>query len=300
MLSITVKDKTEVPAALAQGGHPQNSRYIAQIHPSVTIIVEGAFQGCAGLVGVVIPPSVAHIHDHAFESTGLVSVDIPQGITYIGACAFRFCAGLVSVVIPPSVTEIGECTFTGCTGLVSVVIPPSVTEIGDYAFWNCTSLISVDIPSSIRDGAFFGCTSLISVDISSSVKHIGDYAFFGCTGLVGVVIRPSVTKIGTNAFHDCERLVVAICDRQDVFEGCTRLQRVLPWSAPKKDWKYLSLFNWSVGTHHPCSPARQKWVEHVMLCAQRLSTVESELALPVELWWAILEQVPRRALGPAA
>jgi hypothetical protein len=229
-------------------------------------------------------------------------VEIPPGTTRINNRAFYECTGLVGVYIPSSVTRIGEYAFNDCTGLVSVDIHSGVTAIGFAAFECCTSLVSVVIPSSvtrIESYAFTRCTSLVSVVIPPSVTIIGYRAFCGCVGLTSIVLPPSVTG-SRHTFNYCERLVVAICDRQNTFEDCTRLQRVLPWSTPRKDWKYLSLFNWSVGTHHLCSHARRAWVETMILCASRLSTVESALALPVELWWAILEQVPRWALGPAA
>ena len=48
-----------------------------------------------------------------------------------------------SVEIPDGVTEIGAYAFSGCKSLTSIVIPNSVTEIGIAAFEDCRSLSSV-------------------------------------------------------------------------------------------------------------------------------------------------------------
>lgn len=44
----------------------------------------------------------------------LVSVNLPEGLTSIGAYAFYNCINLTSVNIPNSVTSISECVFSGC------------------------------------------------------------------------------------------------------------------------------------------------------------------------------------------
>ncbi|MDE7141137.1 MAG: leucine-rich repeat domain-containing protein [Treponemataceae bacterium] len=58
----------------------------------------GAFDGCAGIKGVVISGSVTSIGTYAFIScTGLTYVEIPGSVTYIGFGAFSGCRGLVNV-----------------------------------------------------------------------------------------------------------------------------------------------------------------------------------------------------------
>lgn len=68
---------------------------------------------------------------------------IPDSVTSIGLCAFRWCTRLTSVIIGNSVTSIGQDVFYDCKSLTSIVIPDSVTSIGTQAFSNCSSLREV-------------------------------------------------------------------------------------------------------------------------------------------------------------
>ena len=63
--------------------------------------------------------------------TNIKRVDIKDGVTNIGRCAFAGCKNLTSVDIPDSVTSIGGYVFSGCTGLTNIDIPSSVTNLGD-------------------------------------------------------------------------------------------------------------------------------------------------------------------------
>ena len=87
----------------------------------VTIVEDGAFEGCEGLTAVTIPSSVKKL----------------------GGYAFFKCFGLKEVIIPGSVETIGISAFQSCSGLESVVIPGSLEAINRYAFANCSKLSKV-------------------------------------------------------------------------------------------------------------------------------------------------------------
>lgn len=76
-------------------------------------------------------PSPAPWENHKTE---IVSVDIQDGVTSIGGCAFYGCTSLTSVSIPDGVTSIDANTFRDCTSLNSITIPESITSIGGWAF----------------------------------------------------------------------------------------------------------------------------------------------------------------------
>jgi hypothetical protein len=104
----------------------------------------------------------------------LNSIEIPEGVTYIGSYAFVNCINLMRVVLPSSLTYIGESLFAD-SGLVSIVIPEGVTRIGRNAFSGCTRLASITLPStivSIDHLAFNKCTALATINIPASVTSI--------------------------------------------------------------------------------------------------------------------------------
>jgi hypothetical protein len=138
------------------------------------------------------------------------TLNIQQGVSYIGSYAFYYCSGLTSISIPQSVTSIGGWAFGSCINLTgTLTIPNSITAIGNNAFSNCYNLTSVIIPNSITtigSYAFSGCSGLTSVTIPNSVTTIGSYAFAYCEGLTSIIIPNSVTAIKEHTFRDCTGL----------------------------------------------------------------------------------------------
>ncbi len=138
---------------------------------------------------------VVSIGQNAFLKKDVVSVTIPDSVTYIGYSAFNSCPKLKSVEIGKSVETISGYAFSWCESLEKIVIPDSVKKIKEYAFYLCVSLTSVDFGNSlekIENNAFDNCSSLTSVVIPDSVKDIQNYAFSGCYDLTDFTIGKSV------------------------------------------------------------------------------------------------------------
>ncbi len=178
---------------------------------------------------------LTHLSPWISYISSIKSVEIADGVTSIGFCAFSGCTGLTSITIPNSVTYIGDYAFRNCSGLTSITIPTSVSSIGNYAFEGCSGLTSVTIPNSviyIMERAFLGCTGLTSVTIGSGVSDIGEYAFNGCTGLTTITIPNSVTSIGDYTFDGCSGLTLVsigsgVSDIGDyAFRNCSGLTSI--------------------------------------------------------------------------
>ena len=139
--------------------------------------------------------SVDSIRDNAFREKDVVSVTIPDSVTYIGSNAFDSCSKLKSVVIGKSVVTISGYAFYNCKSLEKIVIPDSVKKIKESAFYQCENLTSVDFGNSLEEigyEAFCYCSSLTSVVIPDSVTYIDDDAFFNCDSLTDFTIGKSV------------------------------------------------------------------------------------------------------------
>lgn len=113
----------------------------------------------------------------------ITSIDLPQGLTYIGANAFRLCRNIRHISITDSVTLIGDYAFASCRYLSSITIGKRVTTLGKYAFaWN-KALKRITIPDSvttINDYAFSSYDSLLTVTIGRGVSQLGKSVFSGC------------------------------------------------------------------------------------------------------------------------
>ena len=109
---------------------------------SVTVIGEGAFQGCQGLTRInsgsaVSLAGITEIQDYAFAGcSALTSVSIPAGVTSIGEGAFSSCEFLDTVSFAKNTTlrSIGQEAFAYCA-VASVRLPATLTRIGVGAFW---------------------------------------------------------------------------------------------------------------------------------------------------------------------
>lgn len=111
------------------------------VQSSDAVIEEMAFYNCAGLVSYDIPVGVTSIGNYAFYGcTSLTSVSIPNTVNNISAGAFSMCSSLKSIIIPSSVTSIGEYAFNDCASLTYVVIPSSVTSMGKGIFNLCSNV----------------------------------------------------------------------------------------------------------------------------------------------------------------
>lgn len=151
------------------------------------------------------------------------SVEIGEGITSIGSCAFYKCIYLSSAVIPEGVTTLGDSAFSACQSLKEIYIPSTVEKIGTRTFSWFVGLekitVSENNPVFHSDGnciietatktLLTGCnTSVIPTD--GSVTAIGDNAFSGCNGLSSIVIPDCITSIGECPFVFCNSNLTVI------------------------------------------------------------------------------------------
>ncbi|MBR6902956.1 MAG: leucine-rich repeat protein [Clostridia bacterium] len=194
------------------------------------------------------------------------TVEIKNGVTSIGGCAFYDCTSLTNITIPDSIILIDGLAFENCKSLESIsvgennriyysknnclikkkgnilvvgcknsIIPDSVTSIGSYAFSGCSSLTNITIPDSVTEigeAAFGGCTSLTSVTIPNGVTIIGYKAFSDCTGLTNITMPNSVTSVSSAVFSGCSSLTSIIIPNDvteiafSTFLNCTSLTSV--------------------------------------------------------------------------
>lgn len=101
--------------------YPAQKRDVSyDIPTSVTEIGKFAFSHCANLKSVSLPGNLSSIGHRAFESAGLISATIDEGVTTLGSAMFYGCDKLSRVTIPQSVTQIDDEAFYACDALEDI------------------------------------------------------------------------------------------------------------------------------------------------------------------------------------
>ncbi len=116
--------------------------------PSKAYIEYGAFAACNNLKSVNVPAG-AFLGQNAFRGTGLETVTLEEGLSYIGKYSFMECSHLTKVVIPSSVKTIRMGAFYDCKNL-EVEVESSKDDIqfdDDYGY-------------GLPDDPFLGCKSV--------------------------------------------------------------------------------------------------------------------------------------------
>lgn len=189
------------------------------------IIARGGFGGNFNILShtyldgqgtIVFDGNIFEIETSAFaNSSNLVSMSLPDGITGIGAEAFANCTNLEEINIPETTKSIGVGAFKGCTSLKTLSVPencqlndqtfensglesfiyPNQSVVHGRIFRHCRNLKSVQLPEgivAIWDDAFYGCTELRTVNIPVSLVQVYSYAFYNCTSLESLSFGPNV------------------------------------------------------------------------------------------------------------
>ena len=212
----------------------------------VAAIAPRAFEGCAALRRVVLPPGLKQIGEMAFSGcTHLTRVTIPGSVVRVGTLAFAKCAQLERVRIEPGVTALGPSCFSKCARLTRVDMPASVAQFGGGVFFGCGRQLTIhgaqDAPAARYaqlNGVAYDCESWrkdealvleeledgalrvlgareekpVRIEIPSelcgrAVREIAPKAFFACGTLEQVAVGGGVRSIGESAFFGCRSLL---------------------------------------------------------------------------------------------
>lgn len=190
-------------------------------------IAAQGFYADQSLTTYKVPDTVRTIGEFAFARSGLISIEIPKGVTTIEYGAFYHCNSLSEVTIPDSVTEIEAYAFANTPYLqnfyeqsqspylivgdfillaykgsdTNLILPEGIKRIAPGCFRDNSVLESVTLPSTLEvvgEEAFSGCTHLKSVMGGDNVKEIRDRAFMNCP-LENYTFPSGIEKIGLRA-----------------------------------------------------------------------------------------------------
>ncbi|MBD5131115.1 MAG: leucine-rich repeat protein, partial [Clostridiales bacterium] len=169
-----------------------------------TVINDSAFAK-SKLVSIDIPAKYKQLPAKLFEgSADLTTVTLHEGLTTIGAYAFKDCTALTTLTIPSTVTAIEVGAFEGCTSLKTIVLPEGLLTLGAGAFKGCKTLATITIPAGLyelSDNLFEDCTALTTVTFAagSRLDEIGAYVFKN-SGLKSITVPKGVTALSNHQF----------------------------------------------------------------------------------------------------
>lgn len=160
------------------------------------------------------------------------NVTVRDGITTIGAGAFKGRKGLTSVTLPESCTVIDSYAFENCTALTDINFPEKLELIGRNAFYNSgiTSLKLSQPGIHVGGFAFAYCHQLKSVEITSTDFDLMEWAFARCENLETVILPPQVFRMEGGCFTECTSLTTVVLPKNITFvhgfKGCTSLKTI--------------------------------------------------------------------------
>lgn len=129
----------------------------------VTHIGQEAFMGCTSLVSVEIPDTVTYIDTRAFAYNHIQRLEIPDSVKYIGYASFACSYSIAELVIPESVEILGPYAFAYCSTLEKVTINANIDTI--YANTFAGNFISTD------SGVYYD-TKLTEISLPSTLKKM--------------------------------------------------------------------------------------------------------------------------------
>lgn len=207
------------------------------LREGTTCIATYAFFGDDGLVSISIPNTVTYIGERAFEfCDGITSIVIPNSVNYIGSYAFHNCPRLANVTLSNSLTEVGYCVFMDCTGLTSIVIPESVTSLSEKAFQSCTALANIVFPESLESIGYYALYGTAWERLQPDGLIYAANVAYKYKGEMpegtSIVLREGTKGIASRAFNGFSSLVAITLPNtvtnigNYAFEGCNHLTQV--------------------------------------------------------------------------
>ena len=149
--------------------------------------------------------------------SGIVGIEIPEGVKEIPEKAFCNCASLKKVVLPNSITTIGESAFSSST-IEEINFPEGLIRIDTWAFLWCDSLKEIILPNSLTalgQCAFSGCASVKKIIIGSGVTQLGNSVFSDCRSVSSLRIPSNITNMYNNCMNGCTGMDSLIFDNDE-------------------------------------------------------------------------------------
>ena len=207
----TIPSDYSIPSYIGEYDSEANKYYYTGENTYKIVGIDSyAFSDCNSLVSITLPDTITYVGSGAFSSCiSLKSITLPKNLETIELYTFQLCSSLTDIVFPENLKTINDAAFCFCTSLTNVILPNSLTFISSGAFADCYNLKNVKFSENLEflgDSSFQNCISLTSVELPESLTRLGMYAFYQCTSLTTIVLPSNLSTISDSAFMNCESL----------------------------------------------------------------------------------------------
>ena len=192
-----------------------------------------------------VPDGTEIIESHAFHSSKINSVVLPESMREIGWFAFFECNGLKKINLPKAISSL-EGIFFSCEKIATIDIPkdhPVLKSVDGVIFTRDSALVlypvgKKDKSYTVPDGTVkilscaFDGSSLTSVEIPGSVKEIEYNAFHKSKKLKTVILHEGIETFGRQPFSECTALTDIVLPaslinvEDNPFSLCSKLKNV--------------------------------------------------------------------------
>lgn len=187
----------------------------------VTDLPEGAF-GISGLQSANLPSTLINIGAQAFlNTTKLANLTIPVRVQKVGNEAFRE-SGLITVLLPNNLSFMEQRVFYLCPNLQEVKTHGEIIndapdgKMQESCFEGCPEISVFEIPLNMRNigqGQLAQNKKLKSIIIPANISYIA-FSAFNNTGIEYVTVEPTIPPtvqlVGGTAWYGFPDTVVSI------------------------------------------------------------------------------------------
>ena len=184
------------------------------------------------------------------------SVQIGEGITYVGSCAFSGCASLTAVSLPASLQGIGANAFRDCGSSLRY------TYAGTLAQWGDISFAAADDPTAsgvvlYESGKYMNGTcgdamwklqsdGTLRISGTGAAKAPAAGTGWAAEDVQSLIVEEGITEIAGSLFRGCSAMKTATLPRSlqtvgaNAFSGCNALTTVR-YSGKQEQWDAVSI-----------------------------------------------------------
>lgn len=156
---------------------------------------------------IKLPQGVKVIEDGSMAGSGIKSIEIPEGVTSIGAYAFYACPNLETVYLPSTLESIGRNAFSNCPKLEYINLgETAVKSIPEECFAGDISLRSINAPQVLSVGSRAMAGSGVEDLILTQVGSLAPFALADMPNLMVLTVSPQ-TKFSEGTLMNCTSLM---------------------------------------------------------------------------------------------